>query len=103
MIVVIDTNVFVSALIGVDSPPAQLFRMWQRKQLEIATSEPILAEFARVLFYPQVRSRIHRPDSFLYDRIHDLRKSSILVAGDFQIDVIKEDPTDNKFLACAME
>ena len=103
MIVVIDTNVFISSLIKTDTPPAVLFELWDEQRFQLALSEVILTEFTRVVFYPKVRTHILQSDAFVMERIHDLRKASLLVEGDLIVDVIKADPTDNKFLACAVE
>ena len=58
MKVVLDTNVLLSGLMLPDSVPGRIVAAWRNKGFELILSEPMLAEIARVLAYPKIRSRI---------------------------------------------
>ena len=55
MRVVVDTNVFVSALLSPQGIPSQLFVFWQHHFFDLLVSKESMDELARVLQYPKVR------------------------------------------------
>jgi putative PIN family toxin of toxin-antitoxin system len=71
MIVVLDTNIIVSALLSTSGPPAEIMRRWEADEFSGITSPPILDELAHVINYPKITNlldlsheediRIHRP------------------------------------------
>ena len=69
MKVVLDTNVFVSALMFPESVPGQIVAAWSEAQFEIVSSREQLAEMARVLAYPKIRRILnwddHRIEQFI--------------------------------------
>ena len=99
MKVVIDTNVLVSALIAPSGTPARVMQQVERMQL--ITSHEILQELARVLQYPRIRRRYNLDDATIVDFLERLYAASAIVTVNLQVDVIRDDPDDNKFLACA--
>lgn len=57
--VVIDTNVFVSALIGkTGSAPDQVVRAFVEDKLEVVVSLTLLSELERVLARPKIRQHV---------------------------------------------
>ena len=58
MRLVLDTNVLVSALLGKDSPPAQLLAHWPRGRYQLLSAALQLEELRRVTRYPQIRKRL---------------------------------------------
>ncbi len=101
MIVVLDTNVIVSALLSPSGPPGQIMNLWEADKLEVATSPQLLAELERVLEYAHIRGRFEDPQStgaFL----KRFRSMATVVEPQLDLDVIEEDPTDNRFLECAV-
>jgi len=97
---VLDTNVLVSALIVKVGKPAQILR--QVGKFELLTSEEILAETERVLHYERIRRRYHLTEEDIRSFIAHLRAVAEMVQVQNQVEVIKEDPDDNKFLACGL-
>ena len=49
MIAVIDTNVFMAALLNPSGAPAKIRRRWRQRQFEVLISEAILEEYTDVL------------------------------------------------------
>jgi uncharacterized protein len=102
MRVVIDTKVLVSAFLSPDGIPAEIMRRLQRDAFEFLVSEPILAEYRRALGYPKVQAR-HGLDNFaLHGVIESLRVLAELIDPPTGVEVVDNDPDDNKFLACAV-
>src|SRR3954451_5185906 len=102
MRVVIDTNVTTSRYLNPRGAPAELFGLWEQQVFELLVSEAILAEYERVLQYPKIRSRHRMTDDRIRQVIDDFREVAILVAPTETLDIIADDPTDNRFLECAV-
>jgi putative PIN family toxin of toxin-antitoxin system len=55
VLVVLDTNILVSALLSPLGNPAKIYKMFLTENLRIAYSSEILAEYNDVLFRPRLR------------------------------------------------
>ena len=98
MRVVIDSNVMISALLfaGVTS---QLTPLWQRGAVTLLLSRDILDEYLRVLSYPKFK--LSKPE------IRGLIEGEVLPFAEIipapkRLRVFKDDPSDDKFLECAV-
>ena len=100
---VLDTNLFISGLLTPKGPSAKILSEWRIGAFDSVVSIPILHEIQRVIFYPKIKKRLSWTDSEIIEFLHDLSQFSIMVSGQTKVDVIKDDPTDNKYLACALE
>ena len=102
--VVIDTNVFVRGLLNADSIPGQVLREWKNGRFLVVSSSEIVVEMQRVLNYPKIRvvlrkHGIHEDELKMF--FSTLQFSALLVDPSVTIAIISEDPSGNKFLACA--
>jgi putative PIN family toxin of toxin-antitoxin system len=95
--VVLDTNVFVSAL-GWKGASREIFKDCIEGSLELFISTEIFDEIKRVLNYPKFRFSQDEINEFL-DQILEVGN---LVETKVKIEKIKDDPSDNKFLECAV-
>jgi len=95
--VVVDTNVFVSSLWG--GNPQKVVDLWKEGRFLLLISLPVLKEYLAVL------ARFGLSDQQLKERGCLFLESpfSILVHPSRHFTVIKEDPSDNMFLECAVE
>lgn len=105
-VIVLDTNVLVSALLSPRSTSAQILKLVLEGELNLAVSWDILEEIYRVLGYPKLIKLMKKNgvttrevDSFL----ERLCANAIETPGECTPDVIQDDPTDNIILACAGE
>jgi uncharacterized protein len=96
--VIIDTNVFVSALIAPTSVPARILQAWRRGRFELLTCDELLDELRRSTRYPRVRSRIS--PIFAGILINEIGKFANHVGRMPMVDV-SPDPYDNYLLALA--
>lgn len=94
--VVIDTNVFISAYLNTRGHPARIIDLWIRGAFDLYLSDEILDEYLRVL----VKIGIAPPIVRLLNR--RISKYSRLIRPAISITKIKNDPSDNKFLECAV-
>jgi uncharacterized protein len=100
--VVIDTNQFVSSLISRKGKPAQLVDLWRQQHFILVTSPEIIAELKEVLEYPQIRKKYNLKKTDIQSLLNLIEHEAVIVASLPIVDVIKEDPDDHKFLACAL-
>lgn len=63
MRVVLDTNVFVSALITRGTPPDRLYQAWNQNCIELVTSAAQVNEITDVLARPRLRKWVDRADA----------------------------------------
>jgi putative PIN family toxin of toxin-antitoxin system len=101
--VVLDTNIIVSATILKKGHSAQVLDLWRKGKIEVALSPPILREIEEVLRRPRIVKQQWMREEEVATFIKQLRQSSILTPGLVEVTLIKADPEDNKFLACALE
>ena len=100
---VIDTNLFVSGLFAKDSVSARLQDLWINQAFELVTSIEIIKEISRVLNYPRIKERFKPTEENIRRFYRLLFRKAIISKDIYQTDKIADDPTDNKFLACALE
>lgn len=67
------------------------------------TSVEILKEVSRVLYYPRIRQRFKPKGETIRRFFRLVFRKAIITKDVYQVEVVTEDPTDNKFLACALE
>jgi len=96
---VLDTNVFVSALINPQGFPAAILRALRSGRFTLLSSEPINEEIIEVLNRPRIRDRYGLGDR-MFDVAFILWEVAELV---FHLPDVRicSDPDDDKFLAAA--
>jgi len=102
MRIVLDANVFVSALISAKGAPAQIIRYWQAEKFDAVVSPAILRELDRVLHYPKLQQRYHLPEELVERFLQLLTRQAIEVVPSQVVTVIERDPADNRYLECAL-
>lgn len=96
---VLDTNVLVSiALSG--SRLGSLVEYWQQGPGRLLISLPIFEEYLRVLTYPKFRLSLEEVRRLLE---REIRPYAELVRVTSRIHEVASDPSDDKFLACAVD
>lgn len=93
---VLDTNVVVSAHLKSEGFERHALDLVLAGKLQLAASEPILAEYARVLARPKFAIAQKR----LARSIGLIRSSAQIVNPSRRL-MIAHDPADNRFLECA--
>lgn len=100
---VIDTNLFISGIFAKDSLSAQLQNLWINLEFELVTSIEIIKEISRVLNYPRIKDHFKPKDKNIKRFFRLIFRKAVIAKDIYKTDRITEDPTDNKFLACALE
>ena len=95
--VVIDTNVFVSALGFGGTPLAAVVRTFD-DDFELLVSQATLDELSRVLSYDHLPVTVNERNQFL----SIIRHEATLVRSTPDVSEIEADPDDDMFLECAL-
>jgi putative PIN family toxin of toxin-antitoxin system len=96
MIAVIDTNVFMAALLNPSGAPAKIRRRWRQRQFEILTSAAVLEEYIDVFTHAPAIAMID--GQFLIDEIEAFSQH-VEIGGALQV---CKDPDDDIFLETAV-
>lgn len=99
MLVVLDSNVLISALISTGSPPDRIYRAWREKRFTLVTSKDQLAELRRASRYPRLRKLVPpREFGALINQLH-----GALVLNKLPRVHVSRDADDDYLLAMAAE
>lgn len=95
---VLDTNIFISALLSDDAPPARVFDLWLEHAFTLVSAEVQLSEIRRVSRYPKLKARL-KPYAVggLINRV----RADALIVRPAPLDV-SADPDDNLILGVAV-
>lgn len=101
--VVLDANVYISAILRPEGPPGQIVERFLRdRAFEIVLSAAIIDETLRALAYPKVRKHIRaNVDANLW--FEDVVVLAHLVADADDAPAVSVDADDDKYLAAAIE
>ena len=95
--VVIDTNIILSAF-GWKGKPLEILNLLEKNKIQNFISPPMLEEIKKAISYDKF--------NFSYELqakiIEFISFYSTLVLPKVNLDVIKDDPGDNKFIECAV-
>jgi putative PIN family toxin of toxin-antitoxin system len=94
--IVLDTNVLVSGLLF-GGPPRVLLQCALEGSVELATSSDLTAELERVL-----KAKFPERLQAIRDTLDALSRLTVPVVPGEVIEVISEDPSDNRVLECAV-
>ncbi len=95
--VVIDTNVVISAAIAMDSFPSKVFELFLEGRIMNYASDEIFDEMKDVAFRPKMRACADF--GFI---LENFRKYSIFIRPHIKLNVVDDDPKDDKFIECAV-
>lgn len=100
---VLDANVLVSAILVEQGAPARILKAWRDEQFHLVISAAILAEMERVLQYPRIAARHRWSREQLSFYLDDLSHLAIGTPGQLSLNIVRADPSDNRYIECALE
>ena len=100
---VLDTNVLVSGLFGHGTLTASSYTLWVTRAFMLVTSRAILREVAYVLHLPDIQRRFQPQPQTITRFFRLVFRKAVLTQDLYVTDRLTVDPTDNKFLAAALE
>lgn len=95
--IVIDTNVFVSSFFG--GNPRQIIDLWKNGAITLCLSRPIVEEYVEVLKRLGLREAEELEELL---RLFARGFNSLYAAKTPVLDIVRDDPDDNKFIECAV-
>ena len=101
--VVLDTNQFVSGLLVAEGPSAHIIDLWRDHKFILAASDHILEEIRRVLKYPHITKKYKLDAKKVSNLLTLLEQEAVIVDASGTLNIIKEDPDDNRILLCAVK
>ncbi|MCK4554010.1 putative toxin-antitoxin system toxin component, PIN family [Candidatus Parcubacteria bacterium] len=100
--VVLDANIYVSAILKPEGKPGQIIDLVKNGKLNLLISLDILSEIRQVLLYPRIIKLHQRNSKEIAGFLKKLLSIAEVTPGNLTINIIKEDPADNKYLECAV-
>ncbi|NJN82369.1 MAG: putative toxin-antitoxin system toxin component, PIN family [Caldilineaceae bacterium] len=102
MRVVLDANIYVSALLLQRGNAKEIMDLFEKKRIELLVSEPILEEVGRVLGYPHI-ARIHKQKAQqIEEYLASLKENADVIQPATTLHVSADEP-DNRYIECAVE
>ncbi|MCG2790999.1 MAG: putative toxin-antitoxin system toxin component, PIN family [Actinomycetia bacterium] len=95
--VVLDTNIYISAILF-GGNPERIRKLSKEKKLEILISEAIISEVAEVL-----RKKFNWKSWRISQIIDEIRETATLIIPNQTLSMTKKDEDDNRILECAVE
>jgi len=99
---VLDTNVLVSAIISPKGSPAKIISFWRQRKFILIVSQEILVELASVLGYKKILEKYHLDKKKIEKYLRLFKAFASIYKTREKVDILKEDPCDNKFLEVAL-
>ncbi|HTM13210.1 MAG TPA: putative toxin-antitoxin system toxin component, PIN family [Bryobacteraceae bacterium] len=99
---VLDANVLVSGIVT-EGVPRSILKAWRAGHFHLVASPATLDEISRVLRYPKIARRHHWSEAEIRAFMESLAALVILTPGELRLEVIEEDPADDRYLECAVE
>jgi putative PIN family toxin of toxin-antitoxin system len=102
-VAVFDTNALLRVALA-KSPLARAMRdAWEQGTFLLLVSDEILEELRRVLRYRRIVERYALTETIIQDFEASVQAAAVCVPGLYSVAKIEADPSDDKFLACALE
>ncbi len=101
--VVVDTNLIISGTTTSGTIPSELIESWRDDEYILVTSPQIVEEVKEVMNRPKIKKRFSFTSREIDKFIENLTTKAFVTPGILEVNVIKNDPDDNKFIACAIE
>ena len=93
----------MSAILSPKGNPARILNAWRDEKFLLLISRAILDEIGRVLRYPKIKKRHRWSEQKIQILLEDLSRLAIVTPGKLLLTIIADDPSDDRYLECAVE
>ena len=100
MKITLDTNVLISATFW-HGDSDKIIEKVESKEIELVLSKEIIEEFAKVLKYKDIQEKIKNKNLEMKRTVEKIISISKIVEPLEKLNIVNEDPDDNKILECA--
>ncbi len=102
MRVVLDTTVFISAVLKPSGGSGAVLELCRDRQIHLLVSKSLIREIGRVLHKPKIQHVLHWDDGKITQFLRSLSAIAEVVPDDLISPILKSDPNDTFILACAL-
>lgn len=102
MRITVDTNILVSATFWHGDSEKIIIKV-ENEEIELILSKEIINEYVEVLNYDEIKNKIKNKNLEMKYSVGKIISISTIVEPLERLDVVKDDPDDNKILECAKE
>lgn len=100
---VLDTNILISGTLSSKGPASSLIERWIKGDFQLVISPSILDEYYDVAARERIKKHFGPTEEKMKRFLVLLTKASVMTEDSYTVERLTTDPTDNKFLACALE
>jgi uncharacterized protein len=102
MRVVLDANIFVSALISDKGNPAKIINRWLAGAFDVLVSQPIIDEILKVTGYERIQNKYAKVRENRLEFVALVEENGIWAEPSETIDIVSADESDNRYIECAV-
>jgi hypothetical protein len=102
MNIVIDTNIFISAAFWSGASEKIILKV-EGKEISLVLSKEIIKEFSKVLNYDEIKNKVKDKNLEMKYTLHKIISISEIVEPTQKLQIVEDDPDDNKFIEAAVE
>ncbi len=99
--VVLDTNTFISGILW-DGNEGKIIEKAERNEIQLFISQKLLQELEEVLKREKFSKKLEGKKYTVNEAVTKIALIATLIESTHKINVIKEDPDDNRVLECAV-
>ncbi len=100
--ITVDTNVLISATFW-HGDSEKIIDKAENKDVALVLSKEILEEYNQVLEYEEIKEKIKNKNLEMKKAMLKIGTISEIVEVNSKVNVVKEDPDDNKIIECAID
>lgn len=102
MRVVLDANIYISALISNKGNPAKIINKWLAGQFDVLISQPIVDEILRVTNYKRIQKKYAKVRENRLEFVELIIEQGIWEDSSETLTVVSADESDNRYVECAV-
>ena len=102
MRVVLDANIFVSALISDKGNPARIINRWLAGEFDLLVSRPIIDEILKVTGYERIQNKYAKVRENRLEFVALIEENGIWAEPAETVDIVSADESDNRYIECAV-
>ena len=102
MRVVLDANIYISALISNKGNPAKIINKWLAGQFDVLISQPIVDEILRVTNYKRIQKKYAKVRENRLEFVELIIEQGIWEESSETLTVVSADESDNRYVECAV-
>jgi uncharacterized protein len=102
MRVVLDANIFVSALISDKGNPAGIINRWLAGEFDLLVSQPLIDEILKVTGYERIQKKYAKVRENRLEFVALVEENGIWAEPSETIDIVSADESDNRYIECGV-